>query len=268
MEETNLRNVVDSIHQKYSVNLEIDAHSTALRLLEYILDSLAPTMEAELTTEWFNAAIRLLKARRNNLLNEWLSSQFRNPLRDYIRNRIYPQNHTTVVDLRTKIYRLIVSYILSNNTFLTPWDVINRLSNPDGTSMFKSVTFSARTVPCEFVVYGQHIAAVYDLNLDEFMGILATVLMIENYEVTIYGITSPIASFSPRLTEYEQITNPLYTLETRVQSPNGGPVTFVFNNLKFLAGFTLPFTWINDDHHKYWTNFYETVNGKQETRTF
>ena len=159
-------------------------------------------------------------------------------------------------------------YALQQQTYITPWDIIAVLANRDGTSVFKAITIPSREIPTYFTVFGTRINNVYDLDFDEFMGTVAASRAIEDYEVTIYGVTTPISSFYTRLDQYITQQRRVYILETTLMAQDGGPLTYAFDRLNFLSGFMLPFAWIKEDHHRYWTNFYELVENRYETRTF
>ena len=86
------------------------------------------------------------------------------------------------------------------------------------------------------------VARSYDLGLDQFMDFDTT--------VTIFDIATPVESFYDRLSFYNDKYSrhrSIYALEDINYK------TFKFNDMSFIEGFVTPFSWVNEDHHKYWT---------------
>ena len=171
------------------------------------------------------------------------------------------------------IYQGILYYInrATGLTYVTPWDVINVLTNENGESLIRLIQFPS-TISVKFVVNNTPIPNVYDLDLDQFMGIiLALRLMKLPASTTIFEIATPFESFSGRLyrhNKHERNKVPaLYTLEVIERIFKYKTKVFKFDSMNFISGFITPFTWVGVDHHKYWTKFTQFANVNDEIGT-
>lgn len=148
---------------------------------------------------------------------------------------------------------------------VTPWDIIDMLTDANGQSLIKTIQFPSKTVNVTFTVNNTLIPNVYDINLDQFMGMTTAAILLEKYNIVtdIFEISRPISSFNYRLGPYNRKYNDkqykysLKAIRGVDDDPTYGYDTFRFDSMDFIAGFITPFSWIGEDHHKYWTEFKE-----------
>ena len=253
---------------------------TAARLLELIFLSLRVTVDAELSLEWFKA----IAIGTTDMVDiwAWINNNFSPPLHDEIVKFVEKEYDYAFKSLKqglrrykSWIYRGIVSYIYNsalrnvqlhgvNGTLkeisITPWDLINILTDENGDSLIRAIQFPTKTVSVSWRINN----IIYDVNLDQFMGMILAVYIINDDTantryfniiryVTIYEVTVPYIEFMPRVLSYlYHNEDEIYSLKIKTNDMDGN---ISFNSLDFIAGFIIPFSWINEDHHKYWTEF-------------
>lgn len=246
-----------SIEERFGIQLDSSLinrfHPTGLCLLETILGMVYSNLHAN---------------ESSSLLYDWLQELFRDPFATSLYNNIASISFSSRAELYTEIYREVVGYIADTSLYITPWDIISRISNPDGTSILTSLSLPSQQIPVQFAILGNVIPSVYDLTLDEFMGIIAAYPFVGDFSVIIYGITTMASTFRLRLEQYlNSIGSGVYVLTTTVQTDDG-PLIYKFNNLTFLSGFITPFSWVNEDHHNSWISIVRWINGAYETVAF
>ena len=203
-----------------------EIHITALKLFVMILDLLKPNIEAVLNEAW------LTKYRNNELaiIYEFSNSLFRGPLALSIEEYFETKDVFTIIDLREGIYRTIFDYIFDDEADnFTPWDVLLACKDEDGESLFKTVTFPSETITVEVYVIDRWI--IYDLDLNQFMGILFSERIMGLFRLKIMGILVSVDSFRNYLEEYLDIlgaTTFRLTYRNRIAQ---------FDDIGFLSGF-------------------------------
>lgn len=246
-------------------------HGTGLKLLELILSNVRNIVEKELTIEWFKILVTT-----GDVIDiwTWVNNNFSSPLRESIIKLVERGYDFAFKSLKQGlnrfhgwIYRGIVSYIydyarINRINSITPWDILNILTNNNKESLIKSLMFPSNNVTVSFSLNGTEIPTIYDLNLDQFMGIIliATLLSKDNriIRVNIYDITHSAIGFLQRLLDYNNehhqkkylLTVPQHLVENLTN-------IYYFENIDFLSGFMTPFNWINNDYHNFWTEFKE-----------
>lgn len=245
-----------SIKNRFNIiidpSLILRFHPTGLRYLEYILGLVYSAMHDNPP---------------DSSLYNWLQEIFRDPFASELYDKIASKAYSSHDDLYTDIYAEIVTYVASTLFNITPWDIIRKIANPDGTSILDSFHISNQQIPVQFAVMGDTLPDVYDLTLDEFMGIIAAYPFVGDFSVIIYNITTLASSFKERLEQYLNQTEGKNKLTTTVQS-DGGPLDYQFDDITFLSGFITPFSWFEEDHHNSWTTFEQLINGSYETVSF
>ncbi|CAH6418222.1 Hypothetical protein HVR_LOCUS89 [uncultured virus] len=287
--------VKNEIIQRFETNFGIGGnmirligyHVTALKLIEIIFNTIKPTVDSELDTEWFQTYLQTPYGKKPTVktLEQWINEKFLPPLSAEINSLIErDQEHFIMRGLtltlsreqrQQQIYRGIFTYIDRNIDDIygvTPWDIVKVLTNENRQSLIRLVQFPS-TISVKFVVNNTPILNVYDLDLDQFMGmILALRLVTLQATITIFEITTNIQSFDERLSQYnEKQYNKipsLYALEVTGEGIfDYNTNVFKFDNMNFISGFITPFTWVGLDHHNYWTKFIQFANRNDETGT-
>jgi hypothetical protein len=235
----------------------------ALKLLDLIFQSLKVTVDQELSLEWFTDLITA----KGNMTDiwDWIEEKFMSPLRDQIIKLIEEEYDFAFENLkhglgryRSWIYRGIILYLQKtsyerNIGRVTAWDILDMLTNENGESLIKSVSFPSTTILVKFIVGNNVIPELYDMNLDQFMGVvLASMLINIPINVEIFGLETPIIIFHERLFKYNDNADKKYTLKLIKSLTGTNYDTFNFNNLVFLSGFVTLFSLINQDHQQYW----------------
>lgn len=136
------------------------------------------------------------------------------------------------------------------------------LTNDNGESLIKPLMFPSQNVNVTFSVDKTEILIVYDLNLGQFMGIILGARLISSIncsiDVTIYRITREYTEFIPRPMDYDnQHFQKKYFLTIFEKAIRDKIGIYYFENIDFASGFVTPFNWINDNNHKYWSEFRE-----------
>lgn len=245
----------------------IRVHITALKLLEFILDTVRNRILSDLTLQWFNQNVISVGTSVGTPLHGWLVEHFRNPLRRQLITAAMYKNYSSVESIHDDIYQGIIDYFFAIPGFITPWDVLGRFSDPDGTSVITALTFPYREIQVDFIIRDENIRNVYDLSIHEFMGIVAATPFTENFRTLIYGTITPLSSFQPKLDEYLDQQQGVYLLRTNLLSDRG-TLVYKFDNKDFLAGFLTPFSWTQDNHRNYWTEFQQWDGARYQTVTF
>lgn len=169
-------------------------------------------------------------------------------------------------DDKNRIYRGIVSYLYDTAEqqhieSVTPWDVISILTDDKGQSLIQLVQFPSKMLSVTFTVNGTSIPNVYDVTLNQFMGMVLASAILVKYQIlsTIFGIQTQMSSFKERIRTYDvNHKRSLYIL--RVIGKIYGVDVFSFDDIDFISGFITPFSWVGEDHHKYWTEFKQINN--------
>ncbi|CAH6418227.1 Hypothetical protein HVR_LOCUS95 [uncultured virus] len=253
-------------------------HVTALKLIGIIFNTINPTVDSELNIEWFQAYVQTPYEKRPTVktLEQWVDEKFLPPLSIEINAAIEKEQDDIITNLafglkqrQQWIYQGIFNYIEKSTKNIetpTPWDIINVLTNEKGESLIRLVQFSSK-ISVKFVVNNTPIPDVYDVDLDQFMGMtLALFFLRLRATAEIFEIITPAYMFNVRLSQYYETQHKkipgLYALET-----TGGRFTYKFDNMNFISGFITPFTWVGVDHHKYWTKFTQFADRNDKTGT-
>lgn len=203
-------------------------HVTTLKLFVTILDLLRPSINAVLNGEW------LTKYRNNELMiiYEFTNSVFRGPLALHIEEYFENNDIFTVYVLRQGVYRAIFDYIFAADRYYTPWHLIGICRDEDGESLFKTMIFPSDNITVE--VYFEDGSIIYDLDYDEFMGILfeERVIGVPRLHLIIMGIRVLPDSFDKSLNDYLEVTTNITTFRLTYQ----GEIA-QFDNIGFLSGF-------------------------------
>lgn len=261
-------NIVKELKQKFGLGLgfreEINPrryHVTGLKMIEIIFDTIKPIVDAEINKQWLDYPN---KTTRVENLKQWVDKSFLLPLSNEIKSLIETEE-------QNRIYRGIMRYILKVTDridTITPWDVINGLTNDRGESLIKLVQFPPKTISVKFDDIP--LPNIYNLDLDQFMGmVLASKLIVFSTNTTILEITTPIDSFLLRLAHYNENQyyriDATYGLEVTQQVFRHNTEIFKFKSMSFIQGFMIPFSWVELDHHKYWTKFTQYPQGEELT---
>ncbi|CAH6418229.1 Hypothetical protein HVR_LOCUS97 [uncultured virus] len=254
-----------NIPEKY--NLE-HIHVTSIKFLELIFIALQLKIDTQFTEEWLQPVVRtkffgLMKRKQIDIdrVTEWINHNFYRPLNEVIINMFgvdhkFPAANVTFI-LKSKIYQGILNHILNQDLdLITPWDVMNILINPQtDTSLIAAVQFPYRTLSIQLQydltqnivtqniitqnivtqnIIAQNIIAqnVYNLNLDQFMGLLAPRSI--NIYFHMFDLLVSLASFESRLFKYHGKADE--HLEKYVLTISPGE-QYAFTNLDFLQGF-------------------------------
>ncbi|CAH6418223.1 Hypothetical protein HVR_LOCUS90 [uncultured virus] len=281
----------EEIMRGFRTNFGIDTNRIAsyryditdLKLIEMIFNAIKPTVDSELNAEWFRAYIEILRGKQQTVktLEQWVNEKFLPPLSTKINTLVQKGKNNVILNLPVRleqrqqwIYQGIFNYIEKSTKNIetpTPWDIINVLTNENGESLIRLVQFPSK-ISVKFVVNNTPIPNVYDVDLDQFMGMtLALFLLKLSATVNIFEITIPIKSFNVKLaryneSEYDKIPG-LYALEATEGLFVYYTKIFKFDSINFISGFITPFTWVGLDHHKYWTKFTQFANRNDERGT-
>ena len=276
---------MDEIIQGFETNFGIETnqialhryHITALKLIEIIFNTIKPAVDSELNTEWFQTPYG--KQPTVKTLEQWVNEKFLPPLSTEINIMIEKEQYNIMTNLafglkqlKQKIYHEIFNYINGNTNNIertTPWDIINVLTNEKGESLIRFVQFSSK-ISVKFVVNNTPIPNVYNVDLDQFMGMtLALFLLRLRATVNIFEIITPVNTFKARLSQYNESQREkipgLYALEATEGLFVYYTKIFKFDNMNFISGFITPFIWVGVDHHKYWTKFTQFADHDDKT---
>ncbi|CAH6418225.1 Hypothetical protein HVR_LOCUS93 [uncultured virus] len=258
-------------------------HVTTLKFIEIIFNAINPTVDSELNIEWFQEYVQTPYEKQPivNTPEQWLDKKILPSLSIEIDTIIEKEQDDIMTNLavglkqlKQKIYRKIFYYIDENNKNIeqvTPWDVIKALTNEKGESLIRLVQFPS-LISVKFVVNNTPVPNVYDIDLDQFMGmVLALKMMRLSASTTIFEIITDIDSFNVGLSRYDESEykkiRSLYALGVTQGLGIYSTKIFKFDNMNFISGFITPFTWMGIDHHKYWTKFTQFTDRDDKTGT-
>lgn len=254
-------------------------HTSSYKFLDLIFESMRPALEADLSLEWMK---KLYGAKGFKSLDQWMSENFLPPLSVGINKLLNEERNYTLIGLenalrqmRNRIYRGIVSYLIdtaqqSHILLITPWDIVNMLMDDEGQSLIRLIQFSSRNIDVTFTANGTKLPSIYNLSLDQFMGMTLASMFLPQLTiiVNIFGLETEISSFLGRLAsyniKYDEERHTYSLVATRgvaiKRLDDGQYKIFKFDTIDFISGFVTPFSWIGEDHHKYWTEFRQFDN--------
>ncbi|CAH6418230.1 Hypothetical protein HVR_LOCUS98 [uncultured virus] len=253
-------------------------HTTSLKFIEIIFDTIRPTVDAQFTKDWENTQLRQNPFGKS--IDEWVTDNFLFPLSASIFELIEkeePQRALNIADysliLKSGIYRGIFFFIYQSFTdnyslsIITPWDIIDFLTDQDEQSLIQLLQFPSRDISVIFNVDDKPIDGIYNFNKEEFLGILAGNRAVPfKILVTIIGVQTRLDSFEHML---DTTLNPHAWIESKYVLKTLFDI-ISFKTIDFIGGYVTLFNILQLDHHRYWTRFinYDREHPKGQELTF
>lgn len=143
---------------------------------------------------------------------------------------------------------------------ITPWDIIGILTDLNGDSIIPLISFPSNSISVQVILNDLNRREIFDLNIDQFMGMVAGAIIIETrgrmnstFGVSIFDVITDITSFNDKLDSYyyldrTQLRPYILIVPKFYQLP---AKTFASDNLDFILGFVTIINLAEQDYNDY-----------------
>jgi len=246
---------------RYNTEFDYRFHRTGLKFVEIILDLIQQPL-TNILDSYFDIPFDErgdIGNRLRDIFSEQMLNIVINRSEKYRKGFVMGDKRILIKVYIDSIYIGIIAYLVAeannkNISLIITWDIIDIL-----TDQIKIISFPSKELSVQFILDGEPIPGVYNLTLDQFMGMAAGSLSIPNRISTIIlGISTELNSFLLRLQDYSRDKLKIYksySIKIAVSPLLYSFKDYEFDNLDFITGFVTIFGWIGKNHHGHWTTF-------------